>query len=372
MLKLLHTGDLHLGRGYQKQEQTDPALAKRYREARMEALENVVRLAEQERCDALVVAGDVFDAHTLQPALVKEVAELLGRCPCPVVVLPGNHDYCEGPEDKLWARFRECAGDNTLLLTEPKPVPVGETMVFYPCPCLDRYSQSNALGWVKADDRRDTDKVNIGVAHGAIEGLSFDREKRYYYMTRQELESTCMDLWLIGHTHMPYPEQETISGERIFNAGTHQQTDVADNSPGSAFLIEVADDKSVTARRVHTGVIQFVRKERTVRHGDSLEAVLAESGEGLDKASTTLRLTLSGVALEEDWQNRFSIYETAGKDYLHLEVLDGELQQEITREMIDRETLEGSLENRLLKQYMDEPELLNLAYGLVNECRKEG
>lgn len=372
MLKLLHTGDLHLGRGYQKQEQTDPALAKRYREARMEALENVVRLAEGERCDALVVAGDIFDAHTLQPALVTAVADILGRCPCPVVVLPGNHDYCEGEEDPLWNRFRACAGDNTLLLTTPEPVAVGEQMIFYPCPCTDRYSQGNALDWVKTNDRRDETKVNIGLAHGAIEGLSFDREKRYYFMTRQELESTGMDLWLVGHTHMPYPDQENITGERIFNAGTHQQTDVADNAPGSVFLIEVDDDKSVTARRVPTGVLHFVRKERTVRHGDALEAVLEEAGQGLEKATTTLRLTLSGVALAEDWQNRFELYEAAGRDYLKLEVLDEGLQQEITREMIDRETLEGSLENRLLKQYMDEPELLNLAYGLVKQCRKEG
>ena len=83
-------------------------------------------------------------------------------------------------------------------------------------------------------------------------------------------------------------------------------------------------------------------------------------------------MTLSGVALTEDYENRFALYEAAGADYLKLEVLDEGLQQEITREMIDRETVEGSMENRLLKQYLDRPELLNLAWGLVQECRKEG
>lgn len=370
MLRILHTGDLHLGRGYQRQEQENPSVAARYREARMEALERVVQLAEKERCDALVVAGDVYDSHTLSPVLVQAVCRILERCVCPVVVLPGNHDYCEGPEDKLWTRFRECAGENTLLLTESKPVTVGQ-MVFYPCPCTDRYAEGNALSWLKQEPVRDESRVNIGLAHGAIEGLSFDREKRYYYMTREELERCHMDLWLIGHTHVPYPNQEIISGQRIFNAGTHQQTDVADNAEGSVFLIEVGDDKTVTARRVHTGVIAFVKRDVVLHHGDSLADAIAAAGEGLDKPNTTLRLTLSGVALAEEYQERQALYEQAAQAYLKLEVLDSGLQQEITGEMIDAETLEGSIENQLLKRYMDEPELLNLAYGLVRRCREE-
>ncbi len=371
MLKILHTGDLHLGRGYQKQEQEAPAVAARYRQARMEALESVVQLAERERCDVLVVAGDVFDSHTPSLELVQSVSRVLERCVCPVVILPGNHDYCEGPEDKLWTRFRECAGENTLLLTQSKPVTVGQ-MVFYPCPCTDRYAEGNALDWLKRETTRDESRVQIGLAHGALEGLSFDREKRYYYMTREELERCRMDLWLLGHTHVPYPEQAVISGQRIFNAGTHQQTDVADNAEGSVFLIEVAEDKTVTARRLHTGVISFARREAVLRHGDSLTKVLAAAGEGLDKPDTTLRLTLSGVALAEEYQNRYALYEQEAQKYLKLEVLDGGLQQEITGEMIDAETLEGSLENQLLKRYMDDPELLNLAYGLVRACREEG
>ena len=149
MLKLLHTGDLHLGRGYQKQEQENPALARRYREARLEALEAVIRLAGEERCDALVIAGDVFDTHTLNPGLVQTVAQLLSGCACPVVVLPGNHDYCEGGEDRLWNRFRECAGENTLLLTEPTPTEVGvgsvSSRVFSPAHSRNRFhSRSSA------------------------------------------------------------------------------------------------------------------------------------------------------------------------------------------------------------------------------------
>ena len=46
-----------------------------------------------------------------------------------------------------------------------------------------------------------------------------------------------------------------------------------------------------------------------------------------------------------------------------------ELQKEITQEMIDAETLEDSVENKLLKMYAEKPEILNLAYELVRKCR---
>ena len=370
MLKLMHTGDLHLGREYQKQKVEAPAVAQRYQEARKEALENVVRLAEQEQCDVLVVAGDVFDSHSVPVSLVRETADLLAGCVCPVVVLPGNHDYCEGPEDKLWKNFREYAGENTMLLTEAKPVTVGN-MVFYPCPCTDRYAEGNALDWVKALGDRASDQIHIGLAHGALEGLSFDREKRYYYMTRQELEAAGMDLWLLGHTHVPYPNAAEIRDQRIFNAGTPQQTDVADNAEGTAFVIEVGEDKHVKARRLHTGVLSFVRRDVVLRHGDSLAEALDRAGEGLPKDVTTLRLTLSGVALAEEYQDRKALYDRAADGYLKLEIDDDDLRQEITEEMIDRETLDGTLENRLLKRYLDRPELLDLAYDLVRQCREE-
>ena len=38
---------------------------------------------------------------------------------------------------------------------------------------------------------------------------------------------------------------------------------------------------------------------------------------------------------------------------------------------INTETVEGSLENRLLRRYLDDPELLHLAFALVQDCRED-
>lgn len=366
MLRILHTGDLHLGREYKN---ADPAVAARYRQARLEALGNILLIAAEKDCDYVLIAGDLFDSHNPPAALIKTVCDALARCACPVLVLPGNHDYCQ-EEDRLWTKFRDCADDTKVILMDECRTYTMSDAVFYACPCPSRTSEENMLSWLKQDRERSVHLPNIGVAHGAIEGLSCDREQRYFYMGMRELEDLGMDLWLIGHTHVPYPQGDVFQGQRVFNAGTHQQTDIADNSEGSVFLIDIAEDRTVTAQKIHTGVISFVRKELQLSHGQSLAAALETAVKDLDGPNTSLRLFLSGTASEEDYIGRFNIYDEVGGPFLNFDVRDSDLQPEITAEMIDAETAEGTPENQLLKGYLDDPELLNLAFDLVRACKK--
>lgn len=372
MLKILHTGDLHIGREYSKQEQENPQIAKRYRQARLDALVYAVRLANERNCDYFVVAGDLYDKKAISVKLQEMVCGILGECACPVLVIPGNHDYYEGDEDHLWNTFRSHARENTVLLTEQQPyVKESGKAVFYPCICKDRYSKDNALSWLKRCQERDSAKWNIGIAHGALEGLSYDQEKKYYYMTKEQLNRCDMDLWLLGHTHVPEPKGQKIRDQRIFNAGTHQQTDFADNAPGSVFLIEAIDKNQIIAEQIFTSVIHFAKKEIVLLHGESLEEKLAAVTASYDKENTSLRVTISGIALAEEYQRKHEIYERARVDFLKLEIEDGKLRQEITMDVINAETVEGSLENRLLRRYLDDPELLHLAFALVQDCRED-
>lgn len=368
MIRILHTGDLHIGRSYNKYGSLYPEVAERYRQARLEALENVVKAANERSCDYLVIAGDTFDNKNVSAELIKTVCDILRKSVCPVIVIPGNHDFCEGENDAFWNKFNTLSGDNTILLREHAAyAPADGKAVFYPCGCKDATSEKNALGWL-SDTPRSAESVNIGIAHGAIETLSYDKEGKYYGMTMFELDQTGMDLWLIGHTHIPFPNEEKISDQRVFNAGTHQQTDIADNSEGSVFVINIDDTNTVTAQKVHTGVIRFVEKDVTVSHGNSLRDVL-ENTLSDDGSNTSYRINLSGIASDEDYNNRGQIYNELRDKALFVEFLDEQLFPEITEERIDRETLPNSVENALLKQYLDEPEMLSMALDIVRECK---
>lgn len=358
-MKLLLTGDLHLGREYQNKS---PEVTRRLKEARFEALKSAVEIANRNNCEVFVIAGDLYDRVAnipleLQKKVCQVLAEFDGKA---VLVLPGNHDYYDPERAQLWKTFEECAGSHVRLLKENAPYSVGSA-VFYPCPCHDKHSKENALGWLKEGPGLSPDAIHIGIAHGAVAGYSPDANQIYYHMTAEELLALGMDAWLVGHTHVGFS-----IGERIFNAGTPQQTDIGDNSGSEVALIEIDDKKRVTVEKAKTGAVDFVRREVSLSHGQRLEEVLQFPD--LDRERTYLRVILGGVAAPEDYEGRYPIYEKCGEGFLGFEIKEDRLQRAITPELIDAVTLDGTVLNRLLHAYEDDMELLNLAYFLVKEC----
>jgi DNA repair exonuclease SbcCD nuclease subunit len=66
MPTFLHTADWQMGRTFSRFETEDGAALV---EARFEAIETLARLANEHQCDAVLVAGDVFDAQTVPTGL---------------------------------------------------------------------------------------------------------------------------------------------------------------------------------------------------------------------------------------------------------------------------------------------------------------
>ncbi len=85
VVKLLHTGDWHLGKRLFGIERLDEAEA---------ALAEVASLAERERVDAVIVAGDLLDRRIVDPAALGACLRAMERLArvAPVVAVAGNHD----------------------------------------------------------------------------------------------------------------------------------------------------------------------------------------------------------------------------------------------------------------------------------------
>ncbi len=84
-MRLLHTADWHLGRSFHGEGLLDAQAA---------AVDHLVAVAREERVDAVLVAGDVYDRALPPVDAVRLADEALRRLSelCPVVVIPGNHD----------------------------------------------------------------------------------------------------------------------------------------------------------------------------------------------------------------------------------------------------------------------------------------
>ena len=317
MIKLFVTGDVHIGKKYDRYPHIKDTLI----QSRFDCLDRAVKQAEKEACDYFVITGDLFDRlNAIKVGDVKKVVDILAAFNGSVIVLPGNHDFYSG-EEKLWKDFQTQMAKtdhNITLITEFKEYTFetgGETITFYPAFCDSKHSKTNKLDWIKQTEMNDS-TYHVGIAHGSIEGLSPDMKNEYFLMSEGELKSIPVDAWLIGHTHIPYPADLPAEGDaegyRIFNAGTPAQTDLSNNTEGYCFVVsleKVQDKAVVSAHRYKSGEIRFFDIEAKASEG-SLESVIKTATENLPDESV-IRLTVSGTVDTEDYQDRQSIYEDA-------------------------------------------------------------
>lgn len=375
MLKLFMTGDNHIGLKYASHEKASYLI-----DARISAFEGMVRTANEECCDLFVITGDLFEnTYGVSKRDVKIILDMLAAFKGTVVVLPGNHDYYD-KDVKLWQYFNDIvrAMDNIMLLTDYRPYELTvdeKRVVLYPALCQSLHSASgkNNIGWISEQNIVADSTYRIGISHGAVEGETIDNEGQYFLMKRAELESIPVDAWLIGHTHVPFPRNlktdEYTSGERIFNAGTHVQTDVSCNTEGCCFIIEVSEDKAVRAKKVISGNLRFYRKSIVLTAGEMENILKRELADISD--NNVVDIILSGAVTVEEYENRHKIIDGCLSRFVEGTYNDSDLSKLISKELIESEFPETSFSAKFLGELLDEPKEAQLVYELLKSL-KEG
>jgi len=374
MIRIFETGDNHIGLKYASHEKAS-VLA----EKRVTAFEGMVERANAEQCALFVITGDLFEnTYGVSRREVSALLDILSAFHGTAAILPGNHDYYD-KEAKLWQYFADAVRekDNILLLNMYRPYPLtanGEDVVLYPAFCTSLHSGpgENNLDWIKKEAIVPDRTYRIGIAHGAVEGETRDNEGEYFLMSRSELEAIPVDLWLIGHTHIPFPrevsEAFTAAG-RIFNAGTHVQTDVNCRTEGQCFIIDLLEDKTVRARKVISGNVSFCRRTITLSAG-KMEADLTRELSGIAPHSV-VELILSGAVSKEEYENRFAILEPLLSRFIEAACQDTHLSKLISKDLIEAEFPETSFSAGLLTALLDEPKEAQLAYELLKSLKRE-
>lgn len=374
MLKIFVTGDNHIGMKYAGYEQS-AALAS----SRIAAFEGIVKTANQENCDLFAITGDLFENTSVSKKDVNTILNALSCFQGIVVVLPGNHDYYD-KDVKVWQYFKDVmvSYDNIMLLTDYRPYKInvdGKDVVLYPALCTSKHPVTpgqNNLGWIKETTIENDSAYHIGIAHGAVEGETIDNEGQYFLMKRSELESIPVDAWLIGHTHVPFPRNLTESytaSERIFNAGTHVQRDVRNNTEGLCFIVEIADNKSVRAKKVVSGNLRFYRKHIEVSTGKMENTIANELKDIAD--NSVVDIILTGAVTIEEYEDRHKIIEHTLARFIEGTYNDYSLNKLISKSLIESEFPETSFSAGLLNSLLEEPKEAQLAYELLKSL-KEG
>lgn len=369
-LAILATSDLHLGMKFAGLADA-PDVQRELAEARFACLERLVALANARSVDLLLVAGDLFHRVTVARRDLLRAAQALrgfeGRL---AAVLPGNHDHLSPGQDPLWPAFREAGGDRVLVLAEPRSYPLAHydlDACLYPGPCRTVHSATNAIGWVKAAGRDTGSRHHVGVAHGSLAGVSPDLDGNYYPMREAELAGAGPDLWVLGHTHLRYPERPGRAS-RVFFPGTPEPDGYDCAHGGTAWLLRLGDD-GVEAEALATGAHRFVHEDLAIETAADL-AALAARHDGPAAARTVLKVRLSGRLSRGERAAVADAERALRSRVLHLDWDDGGVRESLDRAAIDAAYAAGSFPHRLLSSLLDDPEALEVVRETLEGARE--
>ena len=187
-MKILHTADWHLDAPMNGMGEENAQLL---RQELRKIPERIAKLCKSEKCDLLIIAGDLFDgAYTAES--MTAVRSSLANLDIPVVIAPGNHDFITDNSPYI----KEQWPDNVHIFTQP-------TMSAYALPSLDcviygaGYQSMDCPGLLKNFHAQDDARWKIGVLHGEVNNAS----SNYCPITRHQLQESGLDYLALGHIH---------------------------------------------------------------------------------------------------------------------------------------------------------------------------
>ncbi|EQD67220.1 metallophosphoesterase, partial [mine drainage metagenome] len=249
MLRFLHTADWQIGRQYSQFPADD---ASPLAEARVTAVANIARLATEHKVDAVLVAGDVFDAQTVADRTIRKLFNALGGYVGAWLMIPGNHDA--SLSESVWTRADRLGviPANLHLALEAKVFDfAAQGFSALMAPLTQRHTYNDLTEWF---DHAETPPrhIRIGVAHGSVQGvLSGDIDSANPIASDRAARAK-LDYLALGDWH----GCKQIDS-RTWYSGTPEPDRFKDNAPGYALLVDIdAPGCEPRVTRLETG--QFI------------------------------------------------------------------------------------------------------------------
>ncbi|MFQ5808163.1 MAG: exonuclease SbcCD subunit D [Armatimonadota bacterium] len=317
-LKLLHTGDVHLG--------TSSAAFGERAAAHRAQLERtfgrIIDLALEEQCDLLLVSGDLFDASRPGRRLVRFVVDQLARlaertpptCAC---VLPGTHD-CYGPgtvyaDAATWGGLRHVHVFTPDALRFDLP-DVSASVYGRACRCAER--AANPL----EDVAPATDmQYHVALAHGWVGGAPPGGEESEIIPTGA-IDASGMHYIALGHQHAFADCSE--GGTKAFYCGVPEPVAIDQTDAGAVALVRISPEGDVEVGRKEVGSLRAQLLSLDVGafpSRDSLTSAIAENAD----SNLILDVELAGVAAPEVLIDANELAEELADGFFRLRVRDG-------------------------------------------------
>lgn len=231
MPRFLHTADWQIGRQYGRFSEEDaPFLF----EARFHAVERIAALANDEKVDAVLVAGDVFDAQTVSERTIRRTFMAMANFDGLWLMISGNHDAAL--VESVWSRAQRLGvvPENVKLLLEPR-VYLFEELGFavLAAPLTQRQTHQDLTARF---DQEETPEglVRIGLAHGSVEGLLPDSVDSPNPIAHNRAQTARLDYLALGDWH----GTKQVDAHTWYS-GTPEQERFKNNEAGQVLLVNI-------------------------------------------------------------------------------------------------------------------------------------
>jgi DNA repair exonuclease SbcCD nuclease subunit len=318
MIRFLHAADLHLALRVTRFEED---ACNRVGEARFTALQQLRHKAAELKVDFLLIAGDIFDDHTISRSEASRAFAILesSRDSCPVFIIAGNHDPLVpgGVWDRdPWLREQPHLRVNVLRKSEPVAVSsLGVTI--FPCPLRQRRSMDDPTAWIAQHPRNDDDlNIRIGLAHGSLNVMPLPDDD--HLIRLDAADHYGLDYLALGHWHKRSFYKSADGSQRTAYSGTHEPMRFPggsaslttgwasfsadgnaerfhDDGLGSALLVTIEGRKAAPQiEPIQVSRLRWTAEQRDVT-GQPLGSLISDYSRRDGPELTILRLTLAGV-----------------------------------------------------------------------------
>jgi len=284
--RFIHAADVHLDSPLRSLALCDPDLAELIGNATRRAFVRIVDLCLDERVDALLLAGDLYDGDQTSMKTARFLSEQIRRlheAGIHVFIIRGNHDALSRITKELtFPDSVKVFGGRAEAIMAPRAT--GEFPVaIHGLSFAQPHAPESLIGKYRPPI---DDAVNIGLTHTSLGGAP--GHDLYAPCSLADLQATGFNYWALGHLH----KRSVVEGRcAIVMPGNPQGRDINEDGAKSATLVTIADDRSIRIEERVTSTAQFERVSIDATGIDDWRDLVGALGGAIDR-------TRAGVASE--------------------------------------------------------------------------
>lgn len=290
--RFLHTSDWQLG---VTRHFLNTDTQARWAEARFEGVRNLGRIAMEEKCEFIVVAGDIFESNQVDRKTVLKACDAMSGIALPIYLLPANHDPLDAGSvftSKPWIDRKPAHVH--VLSSAGNPLEVRSGVEVVGAPWTSKRPLNDLVAAAATALKPAAETLRIMVGHGAVDQLSPDRDNPAVIRVsdaERALHGGLYNYLALGDRHSLTP----IGGTgRIYYSGSHEAYDFDEVDPGKVLIVELGIG-SVEARPRQNGAWHFLNHSTHVSTAEDIEALARHLESIPHKEKTVLKLGLQGT-----------------------------------------------------------------------------